>query len=202
MLTIEWDYLFKIRISHRIKKVKVILFKNPKQVINFFWLYCNSQTPPLDSNNAKLASIYYCFAIDGLITRLHNRLQGHVYHKLPTQGPRHPQLGPPSPAEARAKVFGYIDDVKGVLCSLEEFHTLDHAFHLFEKASGSRLHRDPTTRKCQIDNAHLPPAGRHWIPASRSTATLCHKSCQKTRSKNLPIFLPTSSSPSENYTKK
>ena len=54
----------------------------------------------------KLASLFYCYSIDGLLTRLHNRLQGHVYHKLPASGPCHPKLGPPVPAESRAKVFG------------------------------------------------------------------------------------------------
>ena len=31
-----------------------------------------------------------------------------------------------------------------------EFKTLDHIISLFESSSGSRLHRDPQTKKCQL----------------------------------------------------
>ena len=51
-----------------------------------------------------------------------------------------------SDRETRLAMDEDIDDVKGVLSRMDEFHTLD----LYKKASGSRLHRDPTTRKCQI----------------------------------------------------
>ena len=45
-----------------------------------------------------------------------------------------------------------MDDVKGFLTSVEEFHLLDKTLASFEAASGSRLHRstDPTNQKCSI----------------------------------------------------
>ena len=33
---------------------------------------------------------------------------------------------------------------------MDEFKILDQIISLFEKSSGSRLHRDPATRKCQL----------------------------------------------------
>ena len=98
----------------------------------------------------RTSTTLFCFSVDPLLVHLDKRLQGYVYHKLPTQGPKHPSLGPPSPVEARLKVFGFVDDVKGVISSMAEFKVLDDALRLFELASGSRLHRDPTTKKCQI----------------------------------------------------
>ena len=98
----------------------------------------------------KTSSLFYCFAMEGVLLHLNIKLQGHVYHKLPTAGPKHPNLGGPNPVEARQKAMGYIDDVKAVVTSIQEFTTLDNALQLYEKASGSELHRDPATRKCQI----------------------------------------------------
>merc|ERR1712105_95341 len=98
----------------------------------------------------KTSSLFYCFAMEGVLLHLNNKLQGHVYHKLPTVGPKHPKLGGPNPVEARQKAMGYIDDVKAVVTSVQEFTTLDNALQLYEKSSGSELHRDPTTKKCQI----------------------------------------------------
>ena len=98
----------------------------------------------------KTSSLFYCFAMEGVLLHLNNKLQGHVYHKLPTLGPKHPKLGGPNPVEARQKAMGYIDDVKAVVTSVQEFTTLDNALQLYEKSSGSELHRDPTTKKCQI----------------------------------------------------
>ena len=43
-----------------------------------------------------------------------------------------------------------MDDVKCALTSLKEFEMLDAGVRLFERASGSELHRDPTTKKCQL----------------------------------------------------
>ena len=54
--------------------------------------------------------------------------------------------------EEKLTVLGFVDDVKGVLTSVEEFHRLDRTLASFESASGSRLHRsiDPTNQKCSI----------------------------------------------------
>ena len=98
----------------------------------------------------RTSTILYNYGVDPLLIRLNRRLQGYVYHKLPTAGPSHPLFGPPRPVEARLKALGFVDDVKGVIASVKEFEVLDRALRLFEHSSGSRLHRDTSTKKCQI----------------------------------------------------
>ena len=98
----------------------------------------------------RTSTLLFCFAMEPLLLHLNQQLDGLVYHKLHTSGPKHPKLGPPPPVEARLKVFGFVDDVKGVVTSIKEFKLLDHTLKLFEQATGSKLHRDPTTKKCSI----------------------------------------------------
>ena len=50
----------------------------------------------------------------------------------------------------KLKMLGFVDDLKAIVSTKEEFFMLDKALSVFEKASGSRLHRDPTTKKCEI----------------------------------------------------
>ena len=42
--------------------------------------------------------------------------------------------------------------MKGIVTSVDEFHTLDRTLASFERATGSRLHRatDPNNQKCSI----------------------------------------------------
>ena len=47
-------------------------------------------------------------------------------------------------------MVGFVDDLKCILRSRDEFKTMDHIISLFEKSSGSKLHRDPQTKKCQL----------------------------------------------------
>ena len=47
-------------------------------------------------------------------------------------------------------MVGFVDDLKCILRSQDEFKTLDHIISLFESSSGSRLHRNPETKKCQL----------------------------------------------------
>ena len=98
----------------------------------------------------RASTLLYNYSADALLVQLHKRLQGVVYHKLTKAGPRHPKLGRPTPLEARLSVLGFVDDVKCALTSLKEFEMLDAGVRLFERASGSELHRDPTTKKCQL----------------------------------------------------
>lgn len=98
----------------------------------------------------RTSTILYNYSVDPLLIYLHKRLQGIMYHKLHTAGPRHPKLGPAAPVEARLRVLGFVDDVKCALVSAQEFVMLDAAVRHFELASGSMLHRDPTTKKCQL----------------------------------------------------
>ena len=98
----------------------------------------------------RVSCTLYNYSVDPLLTYLERRLQGITYHKLKTHGPKHPKLGGPAPLESRFKLAGYIDDIKTSISNREEFHTLDNALHLFEEASGCRLHRDPKSGKCNL----------------------------------------------------
>ena len=98
----------------------------------------------------RTSTILFAFGIDPLLGHLSKRLQGHVFHQLPTAGPKHPLFGLPRPVESKLKVIGFVDDLKGVITSAKEFEHLDRALRLFEQSSGSRLHRDPATKKCQV----------------------------------------------------
>ena len=40
--------------------------------------------------------------------------------------------------------------MKPAITGIDEFHTVDQAMALFEKASGCQLHRDPATKKCKF----------------------------------------------------
>ena len=46
--------------------------------------------------------------------------------------------------------MAFCDDMKPAICSLEEFCIADRGAALFEKAAGTRLHRDPLTQKCKF----------------------------------------------------
>ena len=73
-----------------------------------------------------------------------------TYHKRATAGPAHPLFGNPKQAVEKIKLLGFIDDIKTFLSSMEEFETVDKVMKKFEKASGSQLHRDPTTKKWEL----------------------------------------------------
>ena len=98
----------------------------------------------------RASTTLYCFSTSPMLSYLQKRLQGILYHKLSTEGPEHPILGPPKPVEARLKAMGFVDDLKCGVSSVKEFGTVDGAVRLFERASGSRLHRDPNSKKCQF----------------------------------------------------
>ena len=69
---------------------------------------------------------------------------------IPLHGPA--QLGAPplQPLEERYKVIGYADDVKHAITTMNEFSLVDRAVALFESASGCKLHRDPSSKKCKF----------------------------------------------------
>ena len=46
-------------------------------------------------------------------------------------------------------MFGFADDVKPGVSSIEEFALVDNAARLFELSSGYFLRRDPLTGKCK-----------------------------------------------------
>ena len=57
---------------------------------------------------------------------------------MASAGPIHPILGPPPVIESRLKVAGFVDDLKCILRSQDEFKTLDHIISLIENSSGSQ----------------------------------------------------------------
>ena len=94
---------------------------------------------------------WFAYGIDPLIDFLNNRLQGIVIHSLPLHGPCPAgALSPLPPLEERYKVIGYADDLKPAVTSMEEFLLVDQASALFERSSGCKLHRDPTSGKCKF----------------------------------------------------
>ena len=92
----------------------------------------------------------FSHSIDPVLVKLDKHLGGICYHRISTEGPSHPVLGPPAAVESRLSLIGFVDDIKAILRTLDEFKILDQIISLFEKSSGSRLHRDPATRKCQL----------------------------------------------------
>ena len=90
---------------------------------------------------------FFSYGIDPLLSYLERRLQGIRISSLPVHGPAPVGLLSLPPAQERYKVIGYTDDVKPDITSIAEFFVVDKAMELVEKASGCRLHRDPSTKK-------------------------------------------------------
>ena len=149
-----WKVLAKKKCSPIfIQVLKNIYEDNPSYVIN---IINNQQQPRIENKRKSIyqgdrtSTVLYNFSVDPLLIHLHKRLKGLVYHRLATEGPKHPLFGPPTPVVAKLVVLGFVDDVKAVVNSLKEFHLLDNGLKMFELASGSQLHRNPETKKCQI----------------------------------------------------
>ena len=92
----------------------------------------------------------FSYGIDPLLTYLEKRLQGILISSLSVLGPVLPDQPSLPPLEERYKVIGYADDVKPAITSIQEFQLVDKAMEMFENATGCRLHRDPTTKKCKF----------------------------------------------------
>ena len=92
----------------------------------------------------------FSYGIDPLLVYLNNRLRGILISSLPVLGPVLPGSPPLQPVEERYKVIGYADDLKPAITSMDEFILVDRAMALFESASGCKLHRDPSTKKCKF----------------------------------------------------
>ena len=107
---------------------------------------------------------WFTYGIDPVITYLERRLVGILTHSLHTQGPL-PSLRslPLPPQEVRYKVIAYAEDVKPAITSMQEFVLVDKAMRIFEKSSGCKMHRDPTTDK------------RKFLPLGRWRGTLTHE---------------------------
>ena len=129
------------------------IYESPNQVVT---IINNEEQPKIQNlrNSIKQgcrgSTCLFTFGIDPVLDQLEKNLSGQRYHKMATAGPTHPILGPPPIIETRLKVAGFVDDLKCILRSQDEFRFLDHIISLFESSSGSRLHRNPETKKCQL----------------------------------------------------
>ena len=94
---------------------------------------------------------WFSFGIDPLLLYLDKNLTGIPIISLPVLGPVvDGDAFPLMPLEERFKVMAYCDDVKPAICSIHEFTVVDDGAALFEKAAGTRLHRDPNSDKCKF----------------------------------------------------
>ena len=81
---------------------------------------------------------------------LEKRLSGIKIYSTPVAGPTLLGEAPLPPNEEVLKLLGYVDDVKPAVAYMHEFSLIDRASLLFEKSSGCRLHRDPTSGKVKF----------------------------------------------------
>ena len=94
---------------------------------------------------------WFAVGIDPLLIYLDRRLVGIPVCSLPVLGPVEEGLEAPMPVmEERFKLMAFCNDVKPAITSLEEFVLADQGASLFEKAAGTRLHRDPRSNKCKF----------------------------------------------------
>ena len=99
----------------------------------------------------KASMEWFTYGIDPVITYLEKRLAGILIHSLPVQGPApYPHSPPIPPQELRYKVIAYCDDVKPAISTMQEFILVDKTMALFEKSSGCKMHRDPSSGKCKF----------------------------------------------------
>ena len=92
----------------------------------------------------------FSHGIDPLLSYLERRLKGILISSSPVHGPSLFLAPPPPPVEERYRVVGFADDVKPAITTIQEFLLVDKAMSLFEQASGCKLHRDPTNKKCKF----------------------------------------------------
>ena len=139
---------------------------NAATIIRLKKLYANGITIP-DINNFPLRAIYdirgslrqggsgsmewFAFGIDPLLIYLEQNLSGILISQHPVLGPAN--RGDPFPLplkEERFKAMAFCDDVKPAICNLSEFLVADKGAEMFEKAAGTKLHRDPSSNKCKF----------------------------------------------------
>ena len=92
---------------------------------------------------------WFATGIDPLLVYLERRLTGIPICSLPVAGPTLDTSPRPTmnPTEQFYKLVAYADDVKPSITSMQEFLLVDRACSLLERASGVKLHRDPTVGK-------------------------------------------------------
>ena len=94
---------------------------------------------------------WFAVGIDPLLIFLERNLRGIPVISLPVLGPSAiGEEAPLPPLKEMFKLVAYCDDVKPAITDLNEFCIADNGASLFERAAGTRLHRDPNTNKCKF----------------------------------------------------
>ena len=88
--------------------------------------------------------------VNPLIQQLENQLQGVTLYSLPVFGPIEEHEEEMVPMAKRTCIIGYVDDLNPVITKVEEFDICHSYLILFERASGCKFHRDPSSQKCKI----------------------------------------------------
>ena len=101
-----------------------------------------------------LSMIKFAFGLDPYLEILRKNLKGILIYsqQVKVQGPVEESGHPLADKveEERLTAFGYADDVKTAITSIEELLYVDRETVLFEKASGCRLHRNRDTMKVKL----------------------------------------------------
>ena len=94
---------------------------------------------------------WFAFGIDPLLIFLERNLSGIPVSSLQVEGPANEGKSYPlPPLVEKFKVMAFCDDVKPAICNIEEFCVADQGAALFERAAGTKLHRDPSSNKCKF----------------------------------------------------
>ena len=95
---------------------------------------------------------WFAIGIDPLLVYLERRLSGIPITSLPVAGPPTENAASPllPPCQQSYKVIAYADDVKPSITTMQEFFLVDQACSMLEKASGVKLHRDPSVGKVKF----------------------------------------------------
>ena len=95
---------------------------------------------------------WFSTGIDPLLIYLEKTLSGIPIFSLPVAGPApHTSASPTlNPLKQLYKLVAYADDVKPSITTMHEFYVVDNACTILEKASGVKLHRDPSAGKVKF----------------------------------------------------
>ena len=107
--------------------------------------------------------------VNPLIQQLEIELEGVTLYSLPVLGPVEEHEERMIPMEKKTSIIGYVDDLNPVITKVEEFNILNSYLILFERASGCKFHRDPSSQKCKIT-----PLGewKEWLKQETETVPL------------------------------
>ena len=136
--------------EHFVSTLENVYSNNQSFVIN---IINNEQQAPIENKRKAIfqgdrtSTILFNFSIDPLLVHLKNRLKGLAYFKMTTAGPHHPLFGRPTPASAKLKMLGYVDDLKALVTSKNEFIVLDNSLTL-KKALDSMM--ETGVRACPL----------------------------------------------------